>query len=62
MPKNIAMASGLLQIVAFGAGAFRLDGRHRHASNEAAASRYTVSRARAGNEGRSGSCARVCRI
>jgi putative oxidoreductase len=27
--KNVAMAGGLLQVVAFGAGRFSLDGRHR---------------------------------
>jgi putative oxidoreductase len=30
--KNLAMAGGLLQVVAFGAGAFSLDGRRRGAS------------------------------
>lgn len=32
--KNIAMAGGLLQIVAFGAGRFSLDARRRHAESE----------------------------
>jgi putative oxidoreductase len=40
--QNIAMAGGLLQVLAFGAGACSLDGRQRHASNQAAAPSYSV--------------------
>jgi putative oxidoreductase len=35
--KNIAIAGGLLQVVAFGAGAFSLDGRRSGSSRPAAA-------------------------
>jgi len=35
--KNLAMAGGLLQIVAFGAGAFSIDGRAGHALRRASA-------------------------
>jgi len=35
--KNVAMAGGLLQVVAFGAGAFSIDGRFGHALRRASA-------------------------
>ena len=35
--KNISMAGGLLQVVAFGAGSFSIDGRRAGASGNAAA-------------------------
>ena len=40
--KNIAMAGGLLQVVAFGAGALSLDGRRTQASKQPAAPWYST--------------------
>ena len=40
--KNIAMAGGLLQVVAFGAGALSLDGRRTQASKQPAAPSYST--------------------
>ena len=40
--KNIAMAGGLLQVVAFGAGALSLDSRRTQASKQPAAPSYST--------------------
>jgi putative oxidoreductase len=40
--KNIAMAGGLLQVVAFGAGALSLDGRRTQVSKQPAAPSYST--------------------
>jgi putative oxidoreductase len=40
--KNIAMAGGLLQVVAFGAGAFSLDGRRARVDKQTAAPSYST--------------------
>jgi putative oxidoreductase len=40
--KNIAMAGGLLQVVAFGAGALSLDGRRTQASKQPATPSYST--------------------
>jgi putative oxidoreductase len=40
--KNIAMAGGLLQVVAFGAGALSLDGRRAQVSKQPAAPSYST--------------------
>ena len=39
--KNVAMAGGLLQVVAFGAGALSLDGRRTQVSKQPAAPSYS---------------------
>jgi len=40
--KNVAMAGGLLQVVAFGAGAFSLDGRRARAGEQTATPSYST--------------------